>query len=212
MGAVALRYSHAERRFKRNCFADASGNFVFNGVVSGSYTVTPAKGSYTFTPTSRNITVNGANVTGVTFTSALAVFYDAGHRHSHFQRQRVLQFFHHYARLSPPPSETNCCWHLSAPTTRVLAPTQRLPGVSGAGVTWVLVKRANAQFGTSEIWRALSPVPLNNATVTANFSVAVAVSSITVVSFRVSICPEATVPERSVRRAAEAMWDRRKRL
>ena len=45
------------------------------------------------------------------------------------------------------------------------------------------MKRANTQSGTSEIWRALSTVPLNNATVTANLSVAVDVASITVVSF-----------------------------
>ena len=44
--------------------------------------------------------------------------------------------------------------------------------VSGAGVTWTLVKRANAQAGTAEIWTANAPLtaPLNNATVTAKQS------------------------------------------
>jgi Bacterial Ig domain/Lysyl oxidase len=44
--------------------------------------------------------------------------------------------------------------------------------VSGAGVTWTLVKRANAQAGTAEIWTANAPLtaPLNNVTVTAKQS------------------------------------------
>jgi hypothetical protein len=44
--------------------------------------------------------------------------------------------------------------------------------VSGAGLTWTLVKRANAQAGTAEIWTATAPstAPLNNVTVTAKQS------------------------------------------
>ncbi|HEX7287725.1 MAG TPA: Ig-like domain-containing protein [Candidatus Angelobacter sp.] len=55
-------------------------------------------------------------------------------------------------------------------------------GVTGGGLTWSLVKRANAQLGTSEIWRAFAPATLANATVTATLSQSVA-ASITVVSF-----------------------------
>ena len=39
--------------------------------------------------------------------------------------------------------------------------------VSGAGLSWTLVKRANVQSGTAEIWTANAPVALTNATVTA---------------------------------------------
>jgi hypothetical protein len=38
--------------------------------------------------------------------------------------------------------------------------------VSGAGLTWSLVKRANTQPGDAEIWQATAPNPLSNATVT----------------------------------------------
>src|SRR6266403_572240 len=55
-------------------------------------------------------------------------------------------------------------------------------GVSGGGLTWVLVVRANGQSGSSEIWRAFSATPLSNVTVTATTSQSV-VSSITVLSF-----------------------------
>jgi hypothetical protein len=55
-------------------------------------------------------------------------------------------------------------------------------GVSGGGLTWVLAVRANAQSGTSEIWRAFSPTTLSNITVTATLSQSV-VSSITVMSY-----------------------------
>lgn len=55
-------------------------------------------------------------------------------------------------------------------------------GVSGAGLTWAPVVRANAQSGTSEIWRAFSSSPLTATTVTATLSQSVA-SSLTVLSF-----------------------------
>jgi len=54
--------------------------------------------------------------------------------------------------------------------------------ISGVGLTWVLAIRANAQSGTSEIWRAFATAPLSNATVTATLSQSV-MSSITVMSF-----------------------------
>ena len=46
---------------------DASGNYIFNNVIDGSYAVTPAKANYTFAPTNRNITISGANQTGQNF-------------------------------------------------------------------------------------------------------------------------------------------------
>lgn len=55
-------------------------------------------------------------------------------------------------------------------------------GISGAGLTWVLVVRTNAQSGTSEIWRAFTPAALSNVSVTATLSQNVA-STMTVMSF-----------------------------
>jgi outer membrane protein assembly factor BamB len=55
-------------------------------------------------------------------------------------------------------------------------------GVSGAGLTWVLVARRNAQSGTSEIWRAFAPSPLANVSVTATLSQSV-MASMTVMTF-----------------------------
>ena len=49
--------------------ADAGGAFSFAGLANGSYLVTPAKSGFTFTPASRNVSVSGANVTGVDFTA-----------------------------------------------------------------------------------------------------------------------------------------------
>jgi beta-lactam-binding protein with PASTA domain/PKD repeat protein len=37
--------------------------------------------------------------------------------------------------------------------------------ISGAGLTWQLVKRSNGQLGSAEIWSALAPNQLNNVTV-----------------------------------------------
>ena len=55
-------------------------------------------------------------------------------------------------------------------------------GVTGAGLTWALVGRANVQAGTSEIWRAFAAAPLTGVTVTASLSQPVS-SMITVISF-----------------------------
>jgi len=56
--------------------------------------------------------------------------------------------------------------------------------VSGAGLTWTLVRRANTISGTSEIWSALAPARLINATVTATQSVSTGMNqSLTVVAF-----------------------------
>ncbi len=46
---------------------DNNGNFSFNNVDNGNYTVTPGKAGYTFMPTSKDITVTDADVTGVDF-------------------------------------------------------------------------------------------------------------------------------------------------
>jgi hypothetical protein len=65
--------------------------------------------------------------------------------------------------------------YLSGANTTVTA-------VSGAGVTWTLVARANVRSGTSEIWRALAPSALTNQAITATLSQSV-VASITVMTF-----------------------------
>jgi hypothetical protein len=55
-------------------------------------------------------------------------------------------------------------------------------GVTGAGLTWVLVARTNAQRGSTEIWRAFAPATLTNVAVTATIAQPT-VSSIVVVTF-----------------------------
>jgi hypothetical protein len=46
----------------------STGAYTLTGLANGSYTLTPSLSGYTFSPTSRSVTVNGANVTGQTFT------------------------------------------------------------------------------------------------------------------------------------------------
>jgi hypothetical protein len=47
---------------------DAKGNYTFTGLVSGTYTVTPAMTGYTFSPAGKTVTVSSANVAGQNFT------------------------------------------------------------------------------------------------------------------------------------------------
>lgn len=48
---------------------DSSGNYIFDGLLNGNYTITPSKTEYTFTPTNRNVTINNADVTNQTFSA-----------------------------------------------------------------------------------------------------------------------------------------------
>jgi hypothetical protein len=52
--------------------ADSSGNYSFDGVISGSYTVTPSHGGVAFTPASRNVSVGTASVSGINFTATVS--------------------------------------------------------------------------------------------------------------------------------------------
>jgi hypothetical protein len=58
--------------------ADGSGNYTFSGLSSGSYTVAASKSGFTFSPATQNVTVNGANVNGVNFTSVSQSFSISG--------------------------------------------------------------------------------------------------------------------------------------
>jgi len=49
---------------------DASGNYVVADLVNGTYTVTPTLDGYSFSPASASVTINGADESGVDFTSA----------------------------------------------------------------------------------------------------------------------------------------------
>jgi hypothetical protein len=58
--------------------ADSGGNYTFAGLTNGSYTVTPSKSGYVYSPTSKAVTVNGANVTAVSFTSTAQAYSISG--------------------------------------------------------------------------------------------------------------------------------------
>lgn len=58
--------------------ADGSGNYTFGNLADGNYTITPSKSGTTFTPSSRSVTVAGASLTGVNFTSAGQSFSISG--------------------------------------------------------------------------------------------------------------------------------------
>src|SRR5205085_3987263 len=66
--------------------------------------------------------------------------------------------------------------------TDASSPGMTVTSMTGAGLTWVLVRRTNAQLGSAEIWRAFAPGQLSGVTARANLSQSVA-ASITVVAF-----------------------------
>ena len=161
--------------------ADSSGNFTLTGLANGSYTITPGKAGYTFNPASQSVTVNGANVTGLTFTAS--------------QNQTI----------SSLAADVGVWRDQSAASTTITSPTfstksanelllafissdsnsgrnTTVSSISGASLTWALVVRTNSQRGTSEIWRAFATAVESSVSVTATLSQRVT-SSMTVMSF-----------------------------
>lgn len=49
--------------------ANSSGAFTFSNLANGTYTVTPSLSGYTFSPSSQTVSINGGNVTGMSFTA-----------------------------------------------------------------------------------------------------------------------------------------------
>src|SRR4051794_2688010 len=63
-----------------------------------------------------------------------------------------------------------------------VSPGMSVTSITGAGLTWTLVRRTNAQLGTAEVWRAFAAAAVSAVTVRANLSQSVA-ASLTIVSF-----------------------------
>ncbi|MCX8031517.1 MAG: carboxypeptidase regulatory-like domain-containing protein [Thermodesulfovibrionales bacterium] len=57
---------------------DANGNYSFNNLDNGNYTVTPALSGFTFTPANRAVTINNANIVGQNFTANASNFTITG--------------------------------------------------------------------------------------------------------------------------------------
>ena len=52
---------------------NAVGNYLFGGLVNGSYTVTPAAPGFTFNPINSALLISNANITGINFSAVPAV-------------------------------------------------------------------------------------------------------------------------------------------
>jgi uncharacterized repeat protein (TIGR01451 family) len=162
-----------------NTIADASGNYSLTQLPNGTYTVTPTKNGCSFTPSNQPVTINGANASGINFTAAALpnlISLDANTSKDGATASASI--------VSPAFSTSSSNELLLAliATDYLGGANTTVTGVSGGGLTWAPVVRANAQSGDSEIWRAFAPAPLNNVSVAATLSQSV-VSSITVMSF-----------------------------
>ena len=51
--------------------ASAAGAYTFTGLVNGTYTVTPSKAGKTFSPVNQIVTVNGANIVSINFSTGV---------------------------------------------------------------------------------------------------------------------------------------------
>jgi subtilisin family serine protease len=51
----------------KTAITDSNGDYLFSGLINGTYTITPVLAGYTFTPASRDVTVNNADIAGLDF-------------------------------------------------------------------------------------------------------------------------------------------------
>ncbi len=143
-----------------------AGVFTANGL-TGAYTVTAAAPAVT--PVANfNLTNNAISISALSIDASVSA---DGSKAS--------------STIATPSFSTNSGNELLlalVSTGRVSSPNTTVTRVAGAGLTWVLVNRTNAQNGDAEIWRAFSPTPLSSVAVTATLSESVE-ASISVISF-----------------------------
>jgi uncharacterized protein (TIGR03437 family) len=163
--------------------ANAPGAYTFTGLANGSYTVTPSLSGYTFSPASQAVTVNGANVTVGNFIlqgAPASITIDA----TVSEDQSTLSSSIAVSGLSTVSG--NELFLALVATGAIAGKRENSPvmvtGVSGGGLTWVLVNRTQVQRGTAEIWSAFAPTPLTGVSITATLSDSIA-ASMTVMSF-----------------------------
>jgi uncharacterized protein (TIGR03437 family) len=165
--------------------ANASGAYSFSGLANGSYTVTPSLTGYTFSPASAAVTVSGVNVTVAAFTPTAipaSITIDATVSKDQSMASHAIAVSG-FSTLSS--NELLLAFFATGPITtgnRTHSTHVMITGVSGGGLTWVLVKRTSAQRGTAEIWRALAAMPITGASISATLSDA-APASMSVISF-----------------------------
>ena len=163
---------------QRTTSADANGNFSFSQLANGSYTVSPSKNGFIFTPPSQAVTVSGADEDSVDFTASAqtnSITMDA---------KVSVDGTSASATIGAPPFNTasNNELLLALISTDYLGGANTtVKSVSGGGLSWTLVTRANGQSGSSEIWRAFAETPMQNVSVNATLSQSV-ISSMTVIS------------------------------
>jgi hypothetical protein len=163
-----------------NTTADSSGNYSFTTVPNGSYVVTPSKTGILFMPTMLSVTVNGANVPAINFTTQAiqpaALLIDATVATDQNAESATITS---PAFSTAYPNEVL----LAFVATDFLSGTNTMVNsISGGGLSWALVLRTNTQKGDAEIWRASAAGQLTNATASATLSNSVA-ATITVMTF-----------------------------
>lgn len=158
---------------------DASGNYAFNGLANGNYTVTPTSTQYVFNPASQPVAVNNANRTGINFTGTTQATGLAINAKVSADQATAS------TTITSPVFSTSAPQELLVAliaTDYLSGANTTVTGVAGGGLTWTLVVRTNAQSGSSEIWRAFAPAALSGFAVSATLSQKVQ-SSMTVMSF-----------------------------
>jgi hypothetical protein len=136
--------------------ADSSGNFSFNGLANGTYTVTPSANGATFSPASQTVTINNGHALGLSFAGTVATYSVSGT----------------ISGAGGSGATVSLSGAATATTTADASGLYSFPGLSNGSYTVTALKTGYVMTPASQA------VTVNGANVSANFSSAVQTSTL----------------------------------
>jgi beta-lactam-binding protein with PASTA domain len=163
--------------------AAATATITGASLTLGTVTLTPS----VYTPAGLVISQSPASATMIAVGTAVDLVVSSGPPAGAPQMELNVSVDGTSFQLSTPPITTTGANELLVAFVSSDGATSnpQLMTITGGGLNWTLLRRANASAGTAEIWTAVAPAPLVNAVIksTANASVNVFHQSLTVMAF-----------------------------
>jgi beta-lactam-binding protein with PASTA domain len=172
--------------------AAATASITGASLTLGTVTMTPSVS----TPAGLVISQSPGSATQIALGSAVSLVVSSGSPEGAPQMELNVSVDGTSFQLSTPPITTTSANELLVAyvSSDGGSANAQVMTVTGGGLSWTLLRRANASAGTAEIWTAVAPAPLVNAVIksTANATVNVFHQSLTVMAFPAAAIGELT--------------------
>src|SRR4051812_7432711 len=172
--------------------AAATASITGASLTLGTITMTPSVS----TPAGLVISQSPGSATQIALGTAVSLVVSSGQPEGAPQMELNVSVDGTSFQLSTPPITTTSANELLVAyvSSDGGSANAQVMTVTGGGLNWTLLRRANASAGTAEIWTAVAPAPLVNAVIksTANATVNVFHQSLTVMAFPAAAIGELT--------------------